>query len=237
MKQVEDFCTQLSEAVFGHVSTREEKMAAIRTNLEKIIRQAEDDLVGLELKLEDAEIERKKAARKGDLRAMRRAARKTVLTSRERERLEDRVQQTTRELQQMTELEGDQVLLDSKLQMISLVNQARPLPNLQAMQQQLQLYDYNMQQSKMMNEMMRDAMNDAQASDEESAELSANGEAEVQRLCQHSRDLVNQKKFSDMPKPRGSHISSIVLKESTVEMKQHNREEKQRLESHLRGAT
>ncbi len=235
MQQIEALCTQLSEAVFGRVPTREERMAKLRDNLDGVVQQAEADAVALELRLEDAERERKQAARKGDERAMHRAARKTVRTEREHERLQERAHRTGRELQQMKELEGDHVLLESKLQMVALTNQARPLPSRQAMQHELMLFQHNTQHAKLLNEEMRDAMEEAQGSRSEDSELSADGEERVQALVKHSRDLVNQKKFADLPKPHGSLLSSTVLSESPVDMALRNREETRRLESHLAG--
>ena len=221
------------EAIFGHVATREEKMAEIKQKLQGVVDQADEDLCYLEIGLEDCEAERKRAARKGDQAALQRAARKTVRRERERERLERRREAVELQLQQTKEQEGDQVMLDSRLQMLALAVQATPLPNKQQLQQTLYQYQYNMDYAKQVSDMMREATEDAQGSLEE-AELDSEGEERVEALVREQLDLENQKKFALLPKPVGARINSAALSaESTAEQMLANREEARRLEQFL----
>ena len=234
MAFIQGWFNEAVEAIFGHVPTREEKMAETQQKLQTIMDKADDDLCDLEIALEDCQAARRRAAAKGDTAALQRAARKTVRSERERARLELRKESIAQQLQQTREAEGDQVMLEARMQMITLVNQGMPLPTQQQLMPALYQYSANQERAKLVNETIRDALDDAQGSLASDTELDSAGEERVEELVEQQRAIETQKKFDRLPKPLGVPVNTSALKTETTSAKMlENREAARQLDAFL----
>ena len=236
MKALEDFVTQCTEQIFGHVPTREEKLEATFAKIDRVIEQTQEDAMMEEMRVDDAKRELRKATRQGDAHKTEQAARRQVQAERAQRRLQQESENATREMHSVRGLERAHTLLSAKVQMMQLVNGSMTQAEQQALMQQLHAFQYNAQRMKMVSSELKEGMRDAQLSLSDEDELSEGAEDRVAQLCRQAQAQKNQATFSALPKPAGSQLSPIVLSEPPVTMALNNREEMRKLDAYLTGA-
>ena len=224
---------EMSEAVFGHVETEEEKMRKIKDDIDAILKECERSRIRNHIDMDQSKKQQTLLSKKGDYEGLKREARVYVMKEKEALKLERNKNRIVSFKSQLDATRIDSVLSKSKLTLMDIkADQTQHLLDQKQVMNILNRYKYQRDSQRNIMDLIDDEMEEEEEEEEEE-ELNSVEEEKIDELIKFNVELANHAEFDKLPKPVGTLLSHNVLHAPEKEMKRMNQEGKQRLDAFL----